>query len=148
MAGSCFPQRRGRPRGGVVSSPKGSGDTEEEHRKGAGDDSERKLNPVSGTQHRKPFHEDFAHSFLSLACSFQRFLLEIFPLSGPGLVLLQRFVLVGVSKARNECRRACALRRCGRERGEGSQEGPGRWDCRHVGGTARSRTRETACEQP
>ena len=102
MAGSCFPQRRGRPRGGVVSSPKGSGDTEEEHRKGTGDDSEGKLNPVSGTQHRKPFHEDFAHSFLSLLCSFQRFLLEIFPLSGPGLVLLQRFVVVGVSKARNE----------------------------------------------
>ena len=101
MVGSCFPQRRGRPRGGVVSSPKGSGDTEEEHRKGTGDDSEGKLNPVSGTQHRKPFHEDFAHSFLSLLCSFQR-LLEIFLLSGPGLVLLQRFVVVGVSKARNE----------------------------------------------
>ena len=62
--GELLPPKKGEAEGGVVSSPKGSGDTEEEHRKGAGDDSEGKLNPVSGTQHRQPFHEDFAHSFL------------------------------------------------------------------------------------
>ena len=100
--GELLPPKKGEAEEGSCFLPKGSGDTEKEHRKGTGDDSEGKLNPVSGTQHRKPFHEDFAHSFLSLLCSFQRFLLEIFPLSGPGLVLLQRFVVVGVSKARNE----------------------------------------------